>query len=115
MGSRRGLAAIHAELRGRASGPGRRYSAELRKRIVAVAASLRADGVDWREAGELLGVPWQTLMRWSNGARAASPRMRAVHVAETAPVAALTITTATGLRIDGASLDDVVHVLRALG
>jgi hypothetical protein len=80
-----------------------------------MAASLRTDGVDWRETGERLGVPWQTLMRWSNGARGAAPRMRAVHVAETAPTAALTITTPTGLRLEGASLDDVVHVLRALG
>ena len=79
-----------------------------------MAASLRADGVDWRETGELLGVPWQTLMRWSNGARRAAPRMRAVHVAEEPSTAALTITTPTGLRIDGVSLDDVVHVLRAL-
>jgi len=114
MGSRRGLAAIQAELRGHRPGRGRRYSAKLRERVVAVTATLRADGMGWREAGDQLGVPWQTLMRWSTGAGAPAPRMRAVHVAEAPSVASLCITTPAGLRIEGATLDDVVKLLRAL-
>lgn len=92
-----------------------RYSADLRERILVAAGELRHQGKGWREAGEALGVPWQTLMRWSTSGHGAAPRMRRVQVGESPATSLLRLTTPAGLQIDGLSLDAVIQLVRAFG
>jgi hypothetical protein len=95
---------------------GKRYSPELRGRIVAFAASRREEGASWESIAIELGLSTETLRSWRAAeAPSGSHAMVPVHVVAERDRRAVSIVSVGGHRIEGLSLDDAVYVLRALG
>lgn len=88
---------------------------------MAFAEQRRREGASWMAIATELGACFETVRRWCGGGSVAAARQlrRVEVVAEPVlqgPVRpALTIVTPSGLRIEGAALDDVVALVRALG
>ncbi len=97
--------------------------AALRREVVAYVRERIAAGA-WRSGiARELGVSMGTIDRWLSQpvdvspARVA-PKLRGVRVAESraqSEQAALVMTTASGVRIDGLAVEDIVTILRGLG
>ena len=96
-----------------------RYPRELQAEIVAAVESRRADGHSWDSLSEEFAIPYETLRRWTAKANATRKSdgpvaMRRVEVAEplTGP---LTLVAPSGIRVEGASVEQIVALIRALG
>jgi hypothetical protein len=95
---------------------GKRYSPELRARILAFAASRREEGTSWETIAIELGLSTETLRSWrSTGPPAGSQAMVPVHVVPERDGRGVIVVSVSGHRIEGLSLDDAVYILRALG
>jgi hypothetical protein len=95
---------------------GKRYSPELKARIVAFAASRHDEGVSWEGIATELGLSNETLRSWRMAeAPAGSQAMVPVHVVAEREGRGVSVVSVSGHRIEGLSLDDAVYVLRALG
>jgi hypothetical protein len=94
-------------------GRGSRYEVGLKARAIAFANERRAEGRTWASIAEELGLRFETLRRWCTPARS-SRSMRAVEVIDEAP-SSLSIASPSGLRIEGATLEQAIALLRALG
>lgn len=96
-------------------GRGRRYPAALRERIARYARSRHDEGASWATIGEELSVPWETLRRWSRGARSSTAMVPVEVVQPTvAAEAGVAIVSPTGWRLEGLEVRKAVAVLRAL-
>lgn len=65
-----------------------------------------------------LGVPFKTLRRWCEPSVSAPTNalaLRAVEVLPSRVSSSLAIVTRGGLRVEGATLDEVVEILRSVG
>lgn len=72
--------------------------------------------MSWAAVGEALGIPWQTLTRWRDDAARAPQRMVEVAIVDEETVAAgLVVIAPSGLRVEGATVEQVAALLRALG
>ena len=97
-------------------GRGRRIPAALRARVIAWAAARRTHGAGWRALARELGVSAGTLKHWL------APRVEPTHAVALRPVAVtdeparqpLTLVAPSGLRIEGATIADVIAILRGL-
>jgi DNA-binding transcriptional regulator YiaG len=95
---------------------GKRYSPELKARIVEFAASRHDEGVSWDGVATELGLSTETLRNWRMGeAPAGSQAMVPVHVVAERAGRGVSVVAVSGHRIEGLSLDEAVYVLRALG
>jgi Transposase len=95
---------------------GKRYSPELRARILAFAASRREEGSSWETIALELGLSTETLRNWRTAdAPSGSHAMVPVHVVAERERRSVSVVSLSGHRIEGLSLDDAVYVLRALG
>lgn len=104
-------------LRRHGRGRGVRYSQELKREVVAVVESRRADGHAWEAVVAELGMTYETLRRWCAKAKAtgAGPvAMRPVEVVSSS-TRSLTLVSPSGLRVEGASVEEIVALVRALG
>lgn len=96
-------------------GRGKRYDKGLKSRVVAFAHGERGAGRSWEKIATELGLRYETLRRWCV-AQSPSPRaFRRVEIVTEPASHALTIVSPSGFRIEGATLDDAVSLLRALG
>jgi transposase-like protein len=95
-------------------GRGRRFPAVLRERIVAWTAARRRRGDWWCELARELGVPANTLKRWSTPRAEEARPLRPVQVVEEPPCRTVTIVAPSGLRIEGVTIADVIAILRGL-
>src|SRR5689334_21074295 len=113
MGSETG--AFRRALRGHTAGRGKRYSSELKTRAIALARELRAKGKTWGTIAAELGVSYETARRWCLAAEENTPRLREVRIAEK-PAAGgkVVVVTAGGARVEGATIAEVITLLRAL-
>src|SRR5271170_3078696 len=84
-----------------------RYPAKLRARITAWVAAKRDRGEWWTEISEAIGLPTQTLVRWTN-ASSAGTEMKPVDVIDAPPIGTVTLIAPTGLRIEGVSIDAAI-------
>ena len=80
--------------------------------------SRRADGHAWDALSEELGIPYETLRRWTAKADAAPKSaapvlMRRVEVAEVSS-SSLTLVAPSGIRVEGASVQEIVALVQAL-
>ena len=95
-----------------------RYSKKLQAEIVAAVETRRADGHSWNALSEELGIPYETLRRWT--AKAGTPAksgpvaMRRVEVTSGAP-SSLTLVAPSGVRVEGATIEQIVALIQALG
>jgi|SRR5580692_2727981 hypothetical protein len=95
---------------------GKRYSLELKARILAFAMSWHDEGASWERIATELGLSTETLRSWRAGEAPSEPHaMVPVHVVPEHHGQGVSIVSVSGHRIEGLSLDDAVYVLRALG
>jgi len=104
------------DLAAHGAGPGKRYPAELRAKVTEAAHARVEAGESLRSVAADIGVRFDTLQRWCQGAGpVAKPRaMRAVEIVAEAPTRGLTVVTPNGLRVECGSVEDAVALLRAL-
>lgn len=95
--------------------PSRRYPEELRRRIITWAKRQRARGVRARRISETLGIPWESLSRWT-GERAPAKRgrLRAVTVVAERGGRAGLVLRASSFLVEGLDLDSLAELLRKL-
>jgi len=94
----------------RRSGP-RRYPAELRDQVVGWVAKRREMGDWWCDVSRAIGIPADTLARWS--ARRSNATVVPVEV-ELPPAGTVTLVAPSGLRIEGVAVVDAIAILQAL-
>ena len=102
---------------------GDRYSAILKEQAVALALDLGSQGERLGAVATTLGVGVGTLQRWVEATPHGPSRMRKVEVVETdgsliqdqGSSKGLTLATASGHRVEGLALPEVVLLLEALG
>lgn len=101
-------------------GRGKRYDRALRERIVAFAELRRAEGRSWAATAKELGARFETVRRWCRGRRAATATtsalaLRRVEVVADRAATPLAVVSRGGLRVEGATLDEVIAILRTVG
>lgn len=99
------------------SGRSRRYSPALKARILDVVQARRAQGTSWAQLAEQLGVSLETLRRWcATTSTKGTTRMRRVRVVpDRAAGSVVSLVSASGNRVEGLTLEQVLTLLRALG
>lgn len=118
-------AAIRAEIeRLGPRGRGRRYPETVRQRAVAYYCARSAEGAAIKDIGPELGLPWQTVHRWSMDAADVScqpapladfERVEIIEAPAPTTRGALVVKGPAGLRIEGLDMDTLVELLRRLG
>lgn len=112
---------LRRDLRRHGRARGKRFSPELRGRIVAYAERRRREGASWMAIATELGACFETVRRWCGGGSVPTPRaLRRVEVLPEPVIVAgarapLSVVTPNGLRIEGAGLDEIITLVRALG
>ena len=93
--------------------PGFRFSTKLRAEITAWVAEQRERGAWWCELSRAIGVPEQTLKRWT-APRTTASAVLPVEVIDAPPAGTVTLVSPTGLRIEGVAIADAIAILRGL-
>lgn len=98
--------------------PSRRYPEELRERISSWARAHRSKGVRAAAVAEKLGIPWESLSRWTGARRVGpkKPKLRAVTVVTdsmTAP--GIVLRTRQGFWVEGLDVPALLEILGKLG
>jgi len=109
---------LRQELAAQERGRGKRYDRALRERIVAFAEQRRAEGRSWAAIARELGARFETVRRWCEGRRPAQSTalaLRPVEVVAERTAASLAVVSRGGLRVEGATLDEVIAIVRAVG
>lgn len=111
--------ALKRELARRERGRGKRYSAEIKGRVVAWALGRRKEGATWPAVADELGLGLDTVRRWCLAAQKSDPPTRALVpvrvVTRPSPAQPLTLVSVSGWRIDGLSVAEAAEMLRSLG
>jgi transposase-like protein len=114
--SQRPLSSLRAALATHEPARGKRYSPELKVRIIEVARGLRADGASWQRIAEDIGIAFETIRRWCIAAEGQGARsMVPVRVVADRAERTVSVASPAGHRIEGLTLAEAVAVLRALG
>lgn len=99
----------------------RRYPAELRAMLCAAVRAARAEGQTVAAISAAVGVPWETLSRWTGAATTSTPShqprasFRPVELVEaTPPRSPLVVHGPLGLRVELADVAALAELLRAL-
>lgn len=100
-------------------GPGRGYPRALREKVAHYIAARRVQGASFEQLAEELGVPANTLLRWSRTlARPSSEAdvgaFRRVQLADE-HARSITLHGPCGLRLEGLDLDTLVALWKRLG
>jgi hypothetical protein len=100
-------------------GHGRRYPPELRRRIVRWLDRVAEDGVSRAAGAALLGVPPNTIAMWPGSERGGSTALVPIEIVDDVSSAAagneLALVMPSGVRVQGALVEQVIQILRALG
>jgi hypothetical protein len=99
------------------SGRGVRYPVAVRERVIDYARARRVEGASWAHVASELGLRFETVRRWCHaGGGVERPRaIRPVEIVVGDQRMALSIVTPSGIRVEGATLEDTIALLRALG
>jgi hypothetical protein len=81
---------------------------------VAGADRQRAAGAWWCHVARSLGIPEQTLVRWSAPRAADGIAVVPVDLVDTPPAGTVTLVSPTGLRVEGVAIADAIAILRGL-
>ncbi len=109
----RGLGERLAAERG-ASGRRLRYSAAVKRDVIAAVVLARESGLVTSRAAAALGLSIDTLRRWFAGGTEQGG-LRPVHVRGGGEPAAVTVTSPAGFRVEGLDLATAASLLRLLG
>ncbi len=91
-----------------------RYPTKLRARITAWVAVQRERSEWWTDISTALGMPAQTLVRWTESEGDVATEMKAVDIIDAPPIGTVTLIAPTGLRIEGVSIDAAIAILRGI-
>lgn len=108
---------LRQELAAQERGRGKRYDRTLRERIVAFASARRAEGRSWAAIATELGARFETVRRWCHARRPAATTalaLRRVEVVAAHASTPLAVVARSGLRVEGATIEDVIAILRAV-
>ena len=94
--------------------PGFRFSEPLRREITAWVAAQRESGAWWCDLSRELGVPAETLKRWSAPRASTEARMLPVDVVDAPPIGTVTLVAPGGIRIESVSIDAAIAILRGI-
>lgn len=97
-------------------GRGKRYSAELRQRIGRAATELRRRDQSWQGIGAFLGIPHETVRRFTGASTVGGRRKRFVPVVveEDAGAGACVLITPGGYRVEGLDVAAMAELIRRL-
>ncbi len=112
-----GFEALKRELAGGGQRRGKRYPAELRRRVVQWALPRHAAGQSWPELALELGVALDTVRRWCVGQpprKSSRRKVVPVQVVDGAPGVAAGSVSVTVWRASGLSAAQAAELLRAL-
>ena len=94
---------------------GRKFSAELRERLVGAVRALHAQGARFQEIGTQLGISEETARRYAERGAERGTRMRPVELeASVGREHALSVVTPSGIRAEGLSVAETAALLRLL-
>ena len=111
----RHASSLRAALASHEPGRGRRYSPDLKVRIIEFAQSRRGEGASWVEVASEIGIGIETLRRWCMAAEPKPRAMVPVRVVADRHEVTVSVVSAGGHRIEGLTLPEAIAVLRALG
>ena len=105
---------LRAELSKVVRGRGKRFSAELRRRVVEFGQRRRSEGASWSLIGTELGMNYETVRRWC--LEKGSTALRRVEIVATTTESAegISVVSPSGFRAEGLTVRDAVVVLAAL-
>lgn len=111
------ITALRRELARHEKGRGKRYPADLKRRVTAYALRQRDAGATYEVIADTLGLAFETVRRWcmtASGGDERAPMLVPVEVVAEArsPVA---IISPSGYRLEGLEPAEAVAALRALG
>jgi hypothetical protein len=95
-------------------GQGRRYGAGVRARIARVVKEMREGGASWRDVGEALGVPLETVRRICVEREGSRAGFVAVEVAPENRRGEISLVTPGGHRVEGLDVETVAVLLARL-
>ena len=105
---------LRASLARMPPGHGRRYGARIRDRISRVATQMREGGASWRDVGEALGMPLETVRRMCIDHEGTAPGFVPVEIAPELRRGELAVVTPGGCRVEGLDLETAVALLARL-
>jgi hypothetical protein len=105
---------LRAELSRVVRGRGKRFSAELRRRVVEFGQRRRVEGASWSLVGSELGMNYKTVRRWCLEKGSMALRRVEIVSATREPTAGIIVVSPSGFRAEGLTVRDVVVVLAAL-
>jgi transposase-like protein len=111
------ITALRRQLAKHEKGRGKRYPADLKRRVTAYALRRRDAGASYEEIAETVGLAFETVRRWCLAATSGenlAPMLAPVEVVA-APHGGVTIISPLGYRLEGLELAEAVAALRALG
>lgn len=111
------ITALRRELAKHVKGRGKRYPAELKRRVTAYALHERDVGATYDAIAETLGLAFETVRRWCvavTGTDERAPMLVPVEVVAE-PRSAVAIISPSGYRLEGLEPAEAVAALRALG
>lgn len=91
---------------------GARYPAELRRQVVEYVKAQRSEGRPIRAIAAALGLPVNTLTRWST--KATPGRVRRVEVVGPSPASSVVLISPRGHRVEGLDLPSLALLLERL-
>lgn len=105
---------LRASLARMRPGQGRRYGAEVRDRIVGVVKQMRDGGASWRDVGEALGVPLETVRRIYVERERSRVGFVPVEIASEVVRGGIALVTPGGYWVEGLDLEAVAVLLARL-
>jgi hypothetical protein len=105
---------LRAELSRVVRGRGKRFAAELRRRVVEFGQRRRNEGASWSLVGSELGMNYETVRRWCLEKGPTALRRVEIVAATTGPAAGISVVSPSGFRAEGLTVRDAVVVLAAL-
>jgi hypothetical protein len=116
MGMEARLREVRAALAGLgARGRTTRIPDAVRTRVIVYAREQRSRGKTWRSIAEAVGLSATVLQRWMRAAPEASCRLARVKVvADPEAIAAVSLISPSGYRIEGVTLEAALRALEAL-
>ena len=112
---------LRYQIAGLGNGQGRRYPPALRRRVVAWVAAAEARGWSRAAAAAEFGVPPRTVVLWGERQVAEAPKLVAVEVVDGGSGVTINaggepiLVMPSGVRVVGASVDQLAQILRVLG
>src|SRR5579859_6214730 len=110
----RETALLRAELSKVERGRGKRFSRELRERVIEVGARRRAEGVSWQRIGREFGMNYETVRRWCIEKRPSALRQVEMVPTELEPSRIIILVSPSAFRAEGLPVRAAVMMLATL-